>query len=276
MISQKFEARRRLGAKLGMVTALVACAGCTLERGGEESSADAPASAPAATADAITVSIQGIAQASDGRPVAGVEVCLRTDPTTSAGAACTTSDPAGAWKLTGVPASAWVAVTFVKDGFFPTLRPIATATSDITIPRGDGSLVTSAAMSTLMSAPLDRASGHVVFSTSNPGSSAAVAATVSLSAVGGPPMKPVYFDANGDPMPGANAGTTGALANVSPGFYEITFAGTSVACKDVGGLYGYPVTMYMPDGLARLVLPVVPGFLTAPVAASCTPVVSAN
>jgi hypothetical protein len=276
MIPQRFEARRRFGAKLGIVTAMVACAGCTMARGGEETSADAPASAPAATADAITVSIQGMTQASDGSPVAGVEVCLRTNPTTSEGAACTTSDDAGAWKLAGAPASAWVAVTFVKDGFFPTLRPIATATSDITIPRGDGSLVASAAMSTLMSAPLDPASGHVVFSTSSPGTRATVAATVSFSAIGGPPVTPVYLDANGDTMPGANAGATGAFANVSGGFYEITFAGTSVACKDMGGLYGYPVTMYMPDGLARLLVPVVPGFLTAPVAASCTPVVPAN
>lgn len=276
MIPNRFDARRRFAAKLGMVTALVACAGCTMSQGGAETSADAPASAPPATADAITVSIQGTTQGSDGSPVAGVEVCLRTDPTTSEGAACTTSDDAGAWKLSGAPASAWVAVTFVKDGFFPTLRPIATTTSDIAIPRGDGSLVASAAMSTLMSAPLDPASGHVVFSTSSAGTRAAVAATVSFSAVGGPPVTPVYFDANGDTMPGANAGATGALANLSPGFYEITFQGSSVACKDIGGLYGYPVTMYMPDGIARLVLPVVAGFLTAPVAASCAAVVSGN
>jgi len=276
MIPQGFEARRRFGAKLGMVTAMVACAACTLDRGGEETITHAPASAPPATADAISVSIQGTTQASDGSPVAEVEVCLRTDPTTSEGAACTTSDNAGAWKLAGAPASAWVAVTFLKDGFFPILRPIATATSDITIPRGDGALVASAAMSTLMNAPLDPASGHVAFSTSSPGTRATVAATVSFSAIGGPPVTPVYFDTNGDTMPGANAGTTGAFANVSPGFYEVTFEGASVACKDIGGLYGYPVTMYMPDGLARLVLPVVPGFLTAPVAANCTPVVPAN
>ena len=260
--------RPRTGAKLGVVTAMIACAGCTLPRGGEESAAPG---APVVT-DAATVSIDGIAQASDGSPIAGVTVCLRTDPTTSDGASCTTSDDRGAWQFKGAPANSWVAVTLVKDGFFPAMRPIATTTSDVSIPAGNGALVASTDMPSLMSAPIDPASGHVVFSTATPGSRATAAASVTFAPIAGSPVTPAYFDAEGQPMPGASAGATGAFANLKPGYYEITFAGPSVACSNAGGLYGYPITAYMPDGQARMLVPVVEGFLTAPVAASCSTV----
>ncbi len=95
--------------------------------------------------------------------------------------------------------------------------------------------------------------------------------TVTVASIGGPSIAPVYFDAAGKPMPGANAGATGAFANLTPGYYEITFGGASVACNDLGGLYGYPITTYTPNGQARMLVPVVEGFLTAPVAASCSP-----
>jgi hypothetical protein len=274
MSIHRFEARRRpLGAKLGIVTAMIACAGCSAAQGGDPTGTNAPG-APSATADAVTVSIQGFAQSSDGSTIAGVAVCLRTDPTTSAGAACTTSDMSGAWRIAGAPANSWVAVTLIQDGFFPTLRPIATGTSDVAIPAGGAVLVGSSQMPNLMGAPIEEASGHVAFASATPGARSIAEPTVTVAPIGGASIVPVYFDAEGNPMPGANAGATGAFANLAPGYYEITFAGASVACSDLGGLYGYPITSYTPDGQARMLVPVVAGFLTAPVAASCSPAIT--
>ena len=95
MNTQIFAAPGQLGVKLGVVTALVACAGCT---GGPRRRADdgqPPRAPPVITSDIVTVTIQGTTQASDGSTLAGVAVCLRTDPTTAERATCTTSDDTG-------------------------------------------------------------------------------------------------------------------------------------------------------------------------------------
>jgi hypothetical protein len=269
MNTQIFGGRGRVGLKIGVVTALVTCAGCTAAQGGEPGTSGAPTT-PVITSDIVTVTIEGTTKASDGSSLAGVSVCLRTDPTTAAGATCTTSDDNGAWKIASVPSNAWVAVTFIKDGFFPTLRPINTDTTDIQIPPTDGALIPSTAMATMLKSPVDSAAGHVVFATATPGHQASTPATVAIGLIGQTTTAPVYFDTNGDPVPGANAGATGAFANLAPGYYEATFAADGVDCSDVGGTYGYPITAYASGGLARLMVPVVEGFLTAPVAVSCT------
>jgi hypothetical protein len=266
-----FGTRGQLGVKLGVVTALVACAGCTAAQGGEPTTAGAPPSAPAITSDIVTVSIEGTTRASDGSTLTGVSVCLRPDPTTAERATCTTSDASGAWKLAGAPSNSWLGVTFIKDGFFPTLRPIETEATDIKIPPTDGALFPSDIMPSVLKAPVDPEAGHVVFATEPPGAQATIPATVTVGLIGGPSMSPVYFDASGDTVSGASAGAAGAFANLAPGYYELTFSGTSVSCDNVGGTYGYPVTAYGSDGLARLLVPIVQGFLTAPVAVRCSP-----
>ncbi len=270
MNTQIFGAPGR-SVKLGVLTALVACAGCTAGQGGEPTTASAPAGAPMITSDIVTVTIEGGTRASDGSTLAGVAVCLRPDPTTAERATCTTSDDSGAWKIAGAPSNAWVAVTFIKDGFFPTLRPIETDTSDITIPPTDGALIPSDVMPSMLKAPIDPEAGHVVFATAAPGTPATIPATVTVGLIGGPTMRPVYFDASGNTVAGATAGAAGAFANLAPGYYELTFTGPTVSCSNVGGTYGYPITTYMSNGLARLLVPIVQGFLTAPVAVSCSP-----
>jgi hypothetical protein len=264
-----FGARGYFGAKLGVVTALVACAGCTAGQGGEPTTGGTT-TPPTITSDDVTVTIQGTAQASGGGTLAGVAVCLRPDPTTADRETCTTSDDHGAWKFTGAPSNAWIGVTFVKDGFFPTLRAIETDTTDIAIAPTDGELVTSSAMPAMLDAAIDPASGHFLFATAAPGLEAATAATVTVGTIGGPTTVPAYFDANGDPVLGASGGAEGAMANLPPGYYEVTFQGADVSCVNAGQTYGYPITTYQADGVARLLVPVVAGFLTAPVAVTCT------
>jgi hypothetical protein len=260
-----------MGVKIGVVTALLACAGCTAAQGGEPGAAGTPTTTPVITTDAVTVSIEGTTRASDGTTLTGVAVCLRTDPTSAEGAACTTSDGSGAWKFASAASNAWLAVTFVKEGFFPTLRPISTGATNIVISPTDGALIPSTAMASMLNVPMDAAAGHLLFAMAPPGSWVATPATVTARLIGAATTTPVYFDANGDATPGASAGTAGAFANLPPGYYETTFAGDSVSCAIVGGTYGYPITAFAESGVARLLVPVVEGFLTTPVAVSCKP-----
>jgi hypothetical protein len=159
----------------------------------------------------------------------------------------------------------------MKDGFFPTLRPINTEATDIVIPPTDGTLIRFTAMASMLNVPMDAAAGHLLFATAPPSTPAAIPAAVTARLIGSPTTSPVYFDANGNPAAGANAGATGIFANLPPGYYEATFATDSAPCTDVGGTYGYPITAFAPIGVARLMVPVVEGFLTAPIAVSCVP-----
>ena len=63
---------------------------------------------------------------------------------------------------------------------------------------------------------------------------------------------------------------TGVFTSVPGGYYVLTLGDGSVSCASGSGLYGYPITAYSPPDEARMLVPVVPGFLTTPVAAVCT------
>jgi hypothetical protein len=266
-------------AKLSIVAsfAAVGCGGATEPHGGGAAALGSGDSTPGPTVDSVTVSIQGIAEASDGSPVPGASVCLRPDPLTSNGATCTTSDASGAWKLTGAPSRALVGVTFIKTGFLPMLRPIATGGSDVTIPAGDAALLASTdPAAALMSNPsgIDPTAGHVAFFTAVPGAQPAAPATVTLDPLGSTTATTepaaLYLNTAGQVVPQATSGSRGFFLNLTPGLYVATFSGTSSTCSSAGSLYGQPVTLYTPGGQARTMLPVVAGFVTAPVAASCT------
>jgi hypothetical protein len=276
-ISNNHRSDLGLTTKLGIVSALLACAGCAAAQGGDPTNAGSPPSAALSSVDATNVSIQGIAQASDGSPVAGVAVCVRPDPMTSANATCTTSDGRGAWKLAAAP-DALVAITFIKTGFFPMLRAVNTTAEDQTIPPGDGALIATGDATALMGGAVDPERGYIAFSTATPGNPPTAAATVLLDAIDATsdisqPI-PTYQDASGQPLAGASSGTKGVFANLPQDYYVMTFQGASASCSNSGGLYGFPVTAFAPAGEARMVLPVVAGFLTAPVAASCSAPVS--
>jgi hypothetical protein len=294
--TQRFEKRPAgIGVKLGLVTALLACAGCTAASAGEPPSANVlPNDGNSAGTAAATVSVRGTALASDGTSVTGVAVCLRPYPTSPDHPSCTTSDGSGAWTLASVPSNALVSITFVKGGFFPTLRAIATTTSDVTIPPGDGVLIGSrdpagrimsvlelpATAGGLLGQAIDPGAGYVAFSTATPGTQPTAAASVTLDSLdtsGRPTAAPIYYDASGNAALGATSGTSGMFFDLPPGYYAMTFSGdAAVACDSAGPLYGAPVTAFTPAGQARILLPVVRGFLTMPIAASCLPVSSST
>jgi hypothetical protein len=249
-----------------------------------------------------TLRIQGIARAAQGAAVADVEVCLRPDPMSTDNETCTTSDPGGAWSLDGAPPNSLVAVTFVKEGFFPTLRPIATTTEDVTIAPGDLTVLApgtwAGVLISVLESPatatgqpgseVDPSVGHVAFLTSTAGTEPTEAATVTLEPASPPktgdaplfvglepasPPKtgeaPLFVDANGNLLD-ATTGTRGLFVNLAPGRYVVGFAGASATCRSDGGLYGQSVAPDVAAGQAGLMVPVVAGFVTLPVAVNCT------
>jgi hypothetical protein len=168
-----------------------------------------------------------------------------------------------------VPANAGVAITFEKAAFVPTLRAITTGTSDMTIPDDEGELATTDAFAIRMGRSFDASSGSLAFFTAVSGSTQAVASVASLRSLEGPPLAPPRYD---NEQADAGAGTSGVFSSMPDGYYVLTLGGASASCASGGGLYGYPITAYAAAGEARVLVPVVAGFLTTPVAAVCTAV----
>ncbi len=251
---------RGLGASL--LGGLMACsAGPSGPESGTPGDTNPPGTA------ATTLSVQGNLHGTDGSPAADVTVCLRTDPLTAGTGPCTTSDASGAWKIANVPANANVAITFEKSAFVPTLRALATGTGDVTIADAEGVLENDDAVVALTGHSPDATTGSVAFFTSTPGSLQAIAATASLRPVDGPSGAAPHYD---NALADAGSGTSGAFTSIHNGFYILTLGNASVHCASGGGLYGYPITLYSPPDEARIIVPVVAGFLTTPVVALCT------
>ncbi len=144
MSTHRFSSPRPLAcAKLGVVTALLACAGCTMAQGGGDPTSENPSTNEntLATPTSTTVSILGTTQTTDGVPLDGVDVCLHPGPSGPEDKICTTSDASGAWEIATAPSRTFVGIAFSKDGYFPVLNAITTGTSDLTMPAGDGTLI---------------------------------------------------------------------------------------------------------------------------------------
>ncbi len=216
-----------------------------------------------------TVSISGFVHASDGTLLPGASICARSLETNAA-LACTTSGDEGSFTLSGVPANSQVMVVFQRDTFFPSLRAMATATSDIMLPENENVMLTAAKPQMLFGTPADATTGHVAFSVTSPGAQTAPAVSVTMTAFSGGTATPIYLDANGSPAVGASAGQSGGFANVPAGYYELRFGHASVMCT-ASGLYGYPATVYQDptSGQAVVVVPVLAGYVTTPVNVSC-------
>ncbi len=251
------------------VSILGSLLGCSAGPAGAESTPSAVSANPPATAP-TTLSVQGALHGADGSPVAGATVCLRTDVMNAGQGPCTTSDGTGAWTIATVPANSFVAITFEKAAFVPVLRAIATETGDVTIPTDESELTTTADFAARVGRSLESITGSVAFFTTLPGSPA-VAATASLRPLNGPDVAPPSYD--GEPA-GAVAGTSGVFTGLADGYYVLTLGDASVPCASSGGLDGYPITLYAPANEARLIVPVVAGFLTTPIAAACTAAVA--
>jgi hypothetical protein len=258
----------------GGLFALVACAGCGGATVGEAGAAGSTQDATP-TPDAPTVSVQGVALTSKGSPVAGVSVCLLQ---TTDHANCTTSDADGAWALAGAPADELVAITFVKEGFFPTLRPVVTARQTVKLTGSDASVLASgdwdgalvsvlenpAAAAGAMGTALDPNVGHIAFLTATGGAEPTTPAAVTLGGTN-KEEAPFFVDASGSLL-NQTSGTRGLFVNLPPGLYVVTFEGASGGCQAHGGLYGAPIATARG---VRLMVPVVAGFVTLPVAVDC-------
>jgi hypothetical protein len=235
---------------------------CSAGPSGPESTPPAASANPPATTP-TTLSVRGALHAG-GSAVVGATVCLRTDVMNAGQGPCTTSDGNGGWMIAGVPANSFVAITFEKASFVPTLRAIATETDDLLIPRSESELTTFADLAARTARSPDATSGSVAFLTN-------MATTASLRPLNGPDVAPPSYD--GDPA-GAAFGTSGVFGGLAGGFYVLTLGNASVPCASSGGLYGYPIALYAPANEARLIVPVVAGFLTTPIAAACTAAVA--
>ncbi|MGO9834101.1 MAG: carboxypeptidase-like regulatory domain-containing protein [Polyangiaceae bacterium] len=253
------------------MVALLSAMGC----GGAGPSDTSPSDeAPTATSAAGTgstpaqplVSIQGFVHASDGSPLAGATVCPEVVGAAKNAASCTASGGDGSFTL-AAPANEWVAVTFDKTGFVSTVRAVATQTGVVALPGTENVMLPAVEPLMIAGVPADPGMGQVAFSVMGPTGQNGVAASVTLGGSGSPPPA-IYLDSAGSPDVGATSGTEGRFVNVPPGLYSLHFNQASATCAPLS-LYGWPMTAYQSAGEASVVVPVMAGYVTAPVAASC-------
>ena len=246
----------------GTVLSLLAGAGC----GGV-------AAHPADTTDAETgrgnasaspsgpeAFVSGFVHAADGSPLAGATVCVQNTT------ACATSDEDGSFVVIGVPGAAYVTLTFEKQGFLPSLRVLLLQEFENVLPPAENTLFPAAAPQTFMgmTAAAD-AGGYLAFFVAAPeGGPPVPAVSVTLIGMDNAPHAATYLDDGGLPVADASAGTHGGFADLPSGLYSISFGGSGTTCT-TSSLYGYPA----PAGQASLVVPVIDGYVTTPVSASC-------
>jgi hypothetical protein len=223
------------------------------------------------------VSIGGLAHAADGSTLAGVEVCFHkgivvgSAPTESD--ACTVSKSDGSFNLTGAPAKQDVTLMLRKDGLMPIARPMALEGNDVTLPANENVFL--AGHPIFMGVLPDLRTGQIAFTviSTDGGPPAQVSATLMgyyvPNGAAGVVQRPVYADEKGAPAPGATAGSGGGFINVNPGLYMIRFHPTLGYCLPTSGPYNYAATAD-PNGDFSMLVPVIEGYLTAPVGVWCT------
>jgi hypothetical protein len=221
------------------------------------------------------VSIRGFTHGADASVLPGVEVCLYggisvavkpPDPIM-----CTFSAADGSFGVSGASASADVMLTFKKDGFAPMLRAIATQTDDITLPASENALLQDPLV--FMGKTGDASKGQIAFFMTTPDGRNATQASVKLIRFEDTySQPPVYLDRDGVVAVGAAAGSRGGFVNLPAGLYALRFGAASVACTAATGLYGYPITAFQDpsSGEATVLVPVIQGYVTAPIGVSCT------
>jgi len=213
-----------------------------------------------------TVSVQGFVHGSDGAPLFGVTACPEAVGSPANAAACTTTGSDGSFTL-AAPANEWVAITFDKPGFVPTVRAVTTEASAMTLPRTENVMLPAAEPLTIGGVTADPALGQVAFSVMGASGQDAIPVSVTLGGAT-TPQAAVYLDSAGSPITGATSGTQGIFANLAPGLYSLHFTQASATCAPLS-LYGWPMTAYQSAGEASVVVPVMAGYVTTPVAAAC-------
>jgi len=263
--------------RVSMVTLLsaVGCGGASVGTGNEVTETT-DASPP--TAPTPTVSVRGVAHAADGSTLPGVQVCLDNgivvvSPPTNPGD-CTVSASDGSFGMSAVSHNKALTLTFQKDGFEPTVRPIELRVEgDVTLPSSENVLFANPLV--FMGTPADPNKGQIAFavSTTGDGPTPQVSATAvgyfAPNGVAGVPESAVYADEHGTPAPGVSVGTSGGFVNVASGLYLIQFHPTSGYCASTSGLYSYAATVES-NGDVALLVPVIRGYVTTPVDIWCT------
>jgi hypothetical protein len=223
------------------------------------------------------VSIRGFTHAADGSILPGVEVCLVNGTVLASAPAdaamCSVSGSDGSFVVSGARANGAATLTFKKDGFVPSARALALQDQDVALPPSENALYANPMV--FMGASADPTKGQVSFAviTTDSGPVPQLTATLAAYLVPGGSYgftaPPVYFDVKGAPAPGAASGTGGGFVNVDPGMYVITLHPTSGLCVPTTGLYGYASALES-NGDTTIFVPVVQGFVTAPVSVWCT------
>jgi hypothetical protein len=160
-------------------------------------------------------------------------------------------------------------VTFQKEWFWSTLRAIATGDHDISLPQDENLLLTAGQSPAFAGAAADPTKGQISFFVKSSDDSPAPDVALTISGTNGGSPQPIYMDTHGTPLSGATAGSQGAFVNVPEGLYVVRLGGDSIQCTASTGLYGYPMTAFPVSGQAALLVPVIGGFVTAPIGATC-------
>jgi hypothetical protein len=248
--------------------------------GSASSDASASETSPSDTSgmsEPSPLSIRGITHGADGSTLSGVTVCLERGITIAAvpinSVMCTLSAADGSFAVSGALPNADTMLTFRKNDFAPTLRAIATQTSDITLPANENVLLPNPL--SFLGVPANSEKGQIAFAATTAGTGPAENLSVTaerLDLLGGyasAPEQPVYLDRDGSPASRATSGTRGGFVNVTPGLYVVRFHYATGTCSASTGLYGYPMSND-PPWIVTLLVPVDPGYVSAPVGVSCT------
>jgi len=222
--------------------------------------------AVASTEAGPSVLVEGYVHGTDGDALSGATVCPAVVGTPKNAASCTTTGSDG-WFALAAPASEWVAITFDKPGFVSTVRAVQTETSDLTLPGAENVMVPAVQPLTIGGVTADATMGQIAFSVMGASGQDGVPVSVTLGGTSSP-QPAIYLDSTGAPAAGATSGTQGVFANVPPGLYALHFGQASATCAPLS-LYGWPMTAYQNPGEAAVVIPVLAGYVTVPVAAAC-------
>lgn len=226
--------------------------------------------AAAANVAQPTVSISGFVHSDDGAALSGVRACLQAGVTIAMDIGeCATTGADGSWSIHGVPGNMLVTVGFSKQGFVSALRPVQTEAEDIVIPEEEGRLSPESSPPTFAGAPFGKTTGGIEFFIGSDNGSE-VRASVEVFSYDDGAHDAVYMGADGSPVQGATTGSSGAVTNLHPGLYLLTFSAKGASCTTRGGLYGYPDDVYQVPGSTSLVVPVIEGHITTPVGVDCT------
>jgi hypothetical protein len=262
-----------------MAAALLAAMGC-----GEPASDLRGASPPS---ERTLLSISGVVHGPDGSPLPGVEACLHRGfsfGTDSGGPArlilpdaadCTISAVDGSFRVSGAHRPDMVILTFRREGFAPMVRALATRTDDVALPATENALM--ATPLTFMGEPADPSKGHIPFSVTTPGTTPADLTRVGLEAdslrASAFSLLTAFDDSaeiaplwSLDDSPTAGTAVVGGFANVPSALYLVSLQGASAACTASTGLHG---DLLGAADEAAIIVPVLEGYVTAPVSISC-------